>query len=304
MYDCIVIGAGPAGLSSAIYLVRKKVKTLVITPEMGGQTAKSAEIENYLGFTKISGVELTQKFSEHAEALGVEIKSDEEVKTVTKTADGFTIETANAKYQAKSVIVTAGKVPARLNIKGEEKFIGKGISFCATCDGPLFTNKTVTVIGGGNSALDAALELEKYATKVYMINLNADFQGDEVRKDRIKESKKIEIIAEVKTTEFAGDEFLKSIKYLTKTGENQEVETSGAFIEIGWMPATSSVADLVELNNLKEIKIDRENKTSVPGIYAAGDVTDEPNKQIIIAAGEGAKAALNCWKYLITNRKI
>jgi len=303
MYDAIIIGAGPAGLSAAIYLVRKKVKTLVLASELGGQAAKSAEIENYLGFTKISGVELSQKFSEHAEALGVEIKMGE-VQSIVKADEGFEIKTEDELYQAKSVLMAAGKMPARLNIHGEEDFIGKGISFCATCDGPLFANKTVTVIGGGNSALDAALELEKYANKVYMINLNAEFQGDEVRKDRVKESKKIEVISQAKTKDFFGEMLLKGIKYETEQGEIKEIATDGVFIEIGWVPATSSVKGLVDLNQIKEIKIDLENHTNVPGIYAAGDITDVAEKQIIIAAGEGAKAALNLWKYLITSRKL
>ena len=302
MYDAIVIGGGPAGLSAAIYLVRKKVKTLVLTTEQGGQAAKSAEIENYLGFTKLSGVELTQKFQEHAEAIGVEIKDGQDVRIIAKTDAGFEIKTKDETFEAKAVLVASGKTPSRLNIPGEDDFVGKGISFCATCDGPLFCNKTVTVIGGGNSALDAALELEKYASRVYMINLNADFQGDEVRKDRVSESDKIEVLSEAKTKEFFGEQFLKGIKYEDKAGQTKEIATDGAFIEIGWAPATSSVKDLVELNELKEIKIDRDNKTSAEGIFAAGDVTDIKEKQIIIAAGEGAKAALNLWKWLVVKK--
>ncbi len=301
MFDVIIIGAGPAGLSAAIYLQRKKMKTLILTTDFGGQTAKSAEVENYLGFTKLSGAELTQKFIEHAENIGVETKTAE-VKSVTKIAEGFEIKTSDETYQAKSVLMASGKTPRKLGIPGEEEFMGKGVSYCATCDGPLYKDKTVAVIGGGNSALDSALELEKYATKVYMINLNADFQGDEIRKDRVKASEKIEIIAEAETTEIFGENFMKGLKYKNKAGEIKEISADGLFVEIGWMPATDIVKDLVELNDLKEIKIDRENKTSAEGIFAAGDVTDEPNKQIIIAAGEGAKAALNLWKYLVLKK--
>lgn len=297
MFDTIVIGAGPAGLSAAIYLVRKKMKTLVLTEDFGGQTAKSAEVENYLGFTKLSGAELTQKFIDHAEAIGVETKTAV-VKSVVKTNDGFEIKTSDETYQARSVLVASGKTPRKLNIPGEEEFMGKGVSYCATCDGPLFHDKTVAVIGGGNSALDSALELAKYATKVYMINLNADFQGDEIRKDRVKESEKIEVIAEAETIEILGDKLMTGLKYKI-AGADKEIACQGVFVEIGWMPATDIIKNLVELNEIKEIKIDRANKTSCEGIYAAGDVTDEPDKQIIIAAGEGAKAALNIWKYLI-----
>lgn len=306
--DCVVVGGGPAGFSAAIYLVRKKLKTLVISPEFGGQAAKSAEVENYLGFTKISGPELMQKFFEHAEAIGVETQTAEVTK-IEKKEDDFIVSYDNGSVVARSILVTSGKTPRKLGVPGEEEFAGKGVGYCAVCDGPLFRDKTVAVIGGGNSALDSALELEKYCSKVYMLNLNADFQGDEVRKDRVKESNKIEILSEVQTMEIYGDNFMKGLKYKTNpkgapsgSGEIKDLSCDGVFIEIGWMPATDFVEDLVELNNLKEIKIDRENKTNCEGIYAAGDVTDILEKQIIIAAGEGAKAALNAWKYLVLKK--
>ena len=301
-YDCIVIGGGPAGMSAAIYLIRKKVKTLLISPDFGGQAAKSSEIENYLGFETISGPELMQKFANHIEKLGVENKMGEEVSTISQTEAGFKIKTDVSEYEAKSVLVASGKMPRHLDVPGEEEFAGKGVSYCAVCDGPLFHDKTVAVIGGGNSALDAALEIEKYAAKVYLVNLEKDFIGDEVRKDKVKGSEKIETILEAKTTEFFGENMLKGLKYETKDNQTKELVCDGAFVEIGWTPATGLVKDLVELNALKEIKIDLENKTNVPGIFAAGDVTDIKEKQIIIAAGEGAKAALNAWQYLILKK--
>ena len=301
-YDCIVIGGGPAGMSAAIYLIRKKVKTLLISPDFGGQAAKSSEIEHYLGFETISGPELMQKFANHIEKLGVENKMGEEVSTISQTEAGFKIKTDVSEYEAKSVLVASGKMPRHLDVPGEEEFAGKGVSYCAVCDGPLFHDKTVAVIGGGNSALDAALEIEKYAAKVYLVNLEKDFIGDEVRKDKVKGSEKIETILEAKTTEFFGENMLKGLKYETKDNQTKELVCDGAFVEIGWTPATGLVKDLVELNALKEIKIDLENKTNVPGIFAAGDVTDIKEKQIIIAAGEGAKAALNAWQYLILKK--
>lgn len=302
MYDSIIIGGGPAGMSAAIYLARKKMKIVLISPEFGGQAAKSAEVENYLGFTKLSGAELTSKFHEHMSAIGVEEKIGE-VKSIAKIESGFEIKTSEGNLQAKSVVIASGKTPRKLNIPGEEEFLGKGISYCATCDGPLFKDKTVMVVGGGNSALDAALEMERYATKVYIINLNDDFQGDEIRKDRVKASEKIEVIAKAETVSVSGTQFLEKIKYKDlNTNEEKEISSNGMFVEIGWMPATEIVKDLAELNNLKEIKVDRENKTSCEGIYAAGDVTDILEKQIIIAAGEGAKAALNAWKYIVTHK--
>jgi alkyl hydroperoxide reductase subunit F len=299
MYDCIIVGGGPAGMSAAIYLVRKKMSTLMISPDLGGQASKSSEVENYLGFTKISGPELMQKFSDHIEALGVESKVGEEVQTIVKTDNGFKVKTTEAEYETKSVLIASGKMPRHLGIPGEEEFSGKGVCYCAICDGPLFAGKTVAVIGGGNSALDAALELEKYAAKVVLINIEKDFVGDEVRKDRIKESEKIETIVEAATTEFFGENFLKGLKYKDKDGVVKEVACEGVFIEIGWTPSTDFVKDVVKLNALQEIETNLENKTGVPGIFAAGDVTNVLEKQIIIAAGEGAKAALNAWKYVV-----
>ncbi len=302
LYDAIIIGGGPAGMSAALYLARKKMKIVLISPEFGGQAAKSSEVENYLGYTKISGPALTAKFIEHIKAIGVETKTAE-VKSILKKDTGFEIKTSDETLETKSIIVASGKTPRKLNIPGEDQLLGKGIGYCATCDGPLFKDRIVTVIGGGNSALDAALEMEKYAQKVYMLNLNEDFQGDEIRKDRVKSSEKIEVINKAQTLEAIGNQVLEKIKYKDlSTNQEQEIQSQGMFVEIGWAPATEIVQNLVELNNLKEIKIDRENKTSVEGIFACGDVTDILDKQIIIAAGEGAKAALSAWKYIVTHK--
>jgi len=310
MYDVIIIGAGPAGMSAGIYTARKKLKTLLLTEDFGGQAAKSAEVENYLGFTKLSGAELIGKFQEHIEAIGVETKTAA-VESVAKQDNGlpageagFEVKIKEETFQAKSIIIASGKVPRPLNIPGEKEFLGKGISYCATCDGPLFKEKTVAVIGGGNSALDAAIELEKYAAKVYILNLNPDFQGDEIRKDHVKASQKIETIAQAQIISVGGDQVLKKLKYKDlKAKAEKELAVDGIFVEIGWTPATSFIKE-IKLNNLKEIEIDSENKTSIPGIFAAGDVTSIKDKQIIIAAGEGAKAALSAWEYLVTNRML
>jgi len=302
MYESIIIGAGPAGMSAAIYLARKKMNICLITNDFGGQAAKSSEIENYLGFKKISGAELTQKFQEQIGVLNIDTKTTA-VKLVSKKENIFVVKTAGGLLEAKTIIIASGKTPRSLNIAGEKELIGKGISYCATCDGPLFRDKVVAVIGGGNSALDAALELEKYAVKVYILNLNADFLGDEIRQDRVKKSLKIEVLSDVQTTGVYGEGVLGGLKYKNlKTGEEKEIKIDGMFVEIGWVPATDFVKDLVELNNLKEIKIDRENQTTCAGIFAAGDVTDIRDKQIIIAAGEGAKAALAAWRYLLTKK--
>lgn len=305
MYDAIIIGGGPAGLAAAIYLVRKKLKTLLITSEYGGQAAKAADIENYLGFAKISGPDLMAKFVEHIEALEVETLSGTEVKEIAKNNNLFTVKTENEQFETKTVMITSGKMPRRLEMPGEDQYIGKGVGFCAVCDGPLFAGKVVAVVGGGNSALDAAIEIEKYAEKVIMLNLDPEFKGDEVRKDHIKESKKIEVLSEVQVTEIFGEQFVKGLKYKDlKNDAAKEIACDGVFVEIGWTPATKFVDSVLKLNEIGEIIVDKENQTSIDGIFAAGDVTDIKEKQILIAAGEGAKAALSLWAYLVQNKKL
>jgi len=304
MFDSIVIGGGPAGLSAAIYLVRKKLKVLLLTPEFGGQAAKSSEIENYLGFETISGPELLSKFVGHIEALGVESKN-ETVEKIEVNEKVFKVKTDTEEYETKTVVIASGKTPRQLDVPGEKEFMGRGVSYCAICDGPLFRDKTVTVIGGGNSALDAAIEIEKYASLVNIVNLDEEFKGDEVRKDHVKQSKKITTFTKAEVTEITGDNVVTAIKYKDlNSGQMKEIKTDGIFVEIGWTPATGFVENLVELNPLKEIKIDLENNTNIKGIFAAGDVTDVKEKQIIIAAGEGAKAALNAWQYLVMNQML
>lgn len=314
MLDILIIGAGPAGQTAALYLARKKMKIAVISNDTAGQTAKAALVENYLGFEKISGSDLMEKFMAHLTSTGVQI-SQTEVKSVSKIDGGFEVATKdveNAKLRAKSVIIAAGKCPRELGVPGEEEFKGKGVSYCATCDGPLFKDKTVAVIGGGNSALDSACEMEKYAKKVYIVNVNADLQGDAILKERFEKSDKGEIINNAKTTEIVGEQFVKGLKYEKVLSDEKagprpaspglEIVCDGIFVEIGWSPATSFLGDLVKLNQLKEIEVDKNGATSLEGIYAAGDVTDTPFKQIIIAAGAGATAALSAWKYAITHK--
>lgn len=300
-YDTIVIGAGPAGLSAALYLARRKVKTLLVSKNIGGQTAWSSKVENYLGFPSLSGLELIKNFRDHLKNYDLEKIIGPEVDKIDKNSDGkFNIHITNGKdITARSVLVTAGQSPRKLKIPGETEFEKKGVAFCATCDAPLYTNKDVAVIGGGNSAMDSALQLEKYANKVYLINLNPDFIGESTRIDKIDKSKKIEVILETETKEIKGKDFVESVVVENKTNkEKREIAVSGVFIEIGSLPATGFLTKILKLNEKGEIIIDKKNGTSVPGIFAAGDITDVPYKQIIIAAGEGATAALSCAEYL------
>lgn len=302
MYDSIIIGAGPAGMSAALYLARKKMNIILISDEVGGQTAKASHVENYLGIEEITGPELIEKFTNHVKKLAI-VPKNLTVKKIIKTEGGFEIETNNEKLQSKSVIIASGKTPRKLGVPGEEKFIGKGVSYCAICDGPLFGGKIVAVIGGGNSALDSALEMEKYAKKVYIVNLNEDLQGDEILKERFAKSEKSQLLNLAKTTEILGDDFVSGLKYEDqKTKESKEIKCDGIFVEIGWQPSTDFASELVKLNQLKEIEVDKNQATSAEGIFACGDVTDTPYKQIIIAAGMGATAALACWRYLVSKK--
>ena len=300
MFDCIIIGGGPAGLTAAIYLARKKIKTIIISRDIGGQIMDGPLIENYPGFEQIPGPEWVAKVRGQVEKLEVEFKEGAEVKKINKIENGFEVEGAGfEKVQGKTVLICSGKRSRKLNIPGEEEFLGKGISTCVTCDGPLFKDKTVAVIGGGNSAISAALELEKYSSKVYILNLGQDLIGEEVRIDKIKKSPKIEVIGQAKTTAVLGGNMVEDLKYQDLTNrQEKEIKVTGIFIEIGWEPSTKYLEGFVELSPQKEIKIDNNNLTNVEGVFAAGDVTEVSKKQLVIACGEGAKAALACWDYL------
>ena len=300
MYDCLIIGGGPAGLTAAIYLIRKKVNLVVLTEKVGGQILDGPLMENYPGFEKISGLEWAQKVRAQAEKLGVEIKEGTEVKKIIKINESFEVEASGQeKLQAKSILIASGKQARKLNVPGEENLLGKGISTCVTCDGPLFKEKTVAVIGGGNSAISAALELEKYAAKVYILNLGQDLAGEEVRIEQINKSPKIEVIAQAKTTEVLGVTLVEGLKYKNlQSGEEKSLAIQGIFIEIGWVPSTGYLKGFIEMTPMGEIKIDSNCATNIDGVFAAGDITFGKYKQAVIAAGEGAKAALACWDYL------
>ncbi len=303
IYDVIIIGAGPAGMSAGIYCCRKKLTTLILSPNVGGQMAKSWNIESYLGYHLISGVELAEKFRQHLSSFQcAELKLGEEVKTMSKAKNSFEIETRHGKnYQAKAIIIASGKSPRLLDVPGEQEFLGRGVTYCATCDAPLFKDKVVAVIGGGNSALDAAHQLNKIAKKVYLMVLSENFEQniDQILLGNIKSSEKIEIIFNAQVTKIIGSNVVNSLEYQdAKTNKTEPMAISGVFIEIGSIPTTDFCKDLVDLNERGEIKVDQHNMSTMPGIFAGGDVTDVIEKQTIIAAGEGAKAAIAAANYL------
>ena len=296
MLDLVIIGAGPAGITAAVYAARKKMDLLVISKDIGGQTAWSGDSENYTGYQFVTGPELVAKFEEHMKKNNIALKENEDVIGIEKEKDKVFVKTDKGEYEAKTVIIASGKRSMELGVPGEEEFKNKGLTYCATCDGPLFSEKDVAVIGGGNSALDAALQLIKIANHVYIINIVKELTGDPVEQDKLKNSKNVTIMNESQVTAVLGDKFVNAIKIKTKDSE-KEIPVQGVFVEIGLIP-NSGFAKVLDKNEKQEIKVDSYNHTNIPGIFAAGDVTDVPEKQIIIAAGEGAKATLGAFRYL------
>jgi len=299
-YDVVIVGAGAAGMTAAIYSGRKNLKTVVISVDIGGQSNLTNHIENYPGVEAMAGAELMQKFYSKAKSFGAEFVAGKVVK-VEKEGNGFKLTLSNNDvYSAKGVILAFGAVPRELGIPGEAKFLGRGLSTCATCDAPLYKNKVVAVIGGGNSAVEGALELVHAGAKqVYLIHRRNEFRGDEVSVEKIKTEKLITITTPYVPVEIVGDKFVTGLKIKNaETNEEKLLTLNGVFKEIGYAVDVSSVKGLVNINEKNEVVIDSGNKTSVPGIFAAGDATSVPFKQTVISAGEGAKAALECYKFV------
>ena len=296
MYELIIVGAGPAGITAAVYAARKKMNTLVVSKDVGGQVAISSSIENYVGFQFITGSELTRKFEEHMKQFDVEFKEGEEVIKVERGDGGFKVITDMKEYEGRTVIIASGRKPRKLNVPRENELLGRGISYCATCDAPLFSGRDVAVIGGGNAGFEAVLQLMKIANKIYLIELHPELRGDPIMLEKIKKSAKVVIMTDTRTTEINGETMVEGIR-IVKDGEEEELKVQGVFIEIGSIPS-SDIVDFVDKNEMNEIIVDERCETNVPGLYAAGDVTCVPEKQIIIAAGEGSKAALSAFNYL------
>lgn len=299
MYDAIIIGGGAAGMSAAIYAARREMKTLLITKHFGGQMMWASVIENYPGFKSIPSSELIEKMQAQVQELGVEIKLGE-VKEIKKMADdNFEISTDQEKLTAKTIITAIGADHRKLKVPGEKELNGRGVAYCANCDGPLFRNKTIAVVGGGNSALDSAEVLSKIGQKVYLIHQFDAFQAFEVLEKKVRATENIEIILNSKVEEIIGEKKVASIK-LRNLNDNssREIAVDGIFVEIGFEVKTELVADLVKTNERHEIVINEKCETTMPGIFAAGDATNGPFKQIIIATGQGAIAALSAYSYI------
>lgn len=303
IHESIIIGGSAAGLSSAIYLKRHGINFLLITKDIGGEMALSGIVENYPGFPSTNGVKLTQKFKEHIEKYNIQPIFEEVVK-LEKDNDLFKVITKKFEYLTKSLIIAVGSTPKKLNVPGEEKFYHKGVSYCYVCDMPLFKDKTVAIIGGGNSALESGALASKICKKAYIINKNPQFKGDLILLEEIKNKENIEIIYNALTQEIYGKEFVQGVKYLDKeTNEVKDLKVNGVFIHIGLKPNTEFVPDEWEIKNeFGEIIVDQLMQTKMPGVFATGDCSNIPYKQIGVAVGQGIIAALEVDRYLKKNK--
>ena len=295
IYDLIIIGGGPAGVSAGVYAARKKLKTLFITPEFGGQSIVSEGVENWIGTVKISGAELAKNLRNHLMAYAgdsVIIKEGEGVQDIKKINSGFTVITDKEEYSTKTLLITTGSTRRKLEILGAVEFDNKGLTYCASCDGPLFANQDVVVIGGGNAAFETSAQLLAYCKSVTLLNRSEKFRADEITIAKLKQSPNFKIITNAKPKEIKGDDFVKSIVWENAvTKEIHEIITSGIFVEIGLIPTTYFAKNILELNQIGQIPVDpRNQKTKVLGIWAAGDCADGFYHQNNIASGDAIKA--------------
>ncbi len=305
MYDLIIIGGGPAGVAAGVYASRKKIKTLVLAESFGGQSSVSSEIQNWIGTVAISGANLAKNLEEHLRAYAndtLKIKK-ERVESISKNENIFEIKTNLGNYSTKTVLITTGSSRKKLECLGADKFENKGIVYCATCDGPMFTGKDVVVIGGGNAAFESASQLLAYAKSVTLLNRSDKFKADEVTVKKMSSLENFNPILNAQITEIKGDNFVESVIYKnTQNNEKIELLVEGVFVETGSKPTIEFVKDLIELTEFGAVIVDAmTQKTSLEGIWSAGDCTSGLYHQNNIAAGDGIKALENIYSYLQAN---
>ena|SRR3989338_7460396 len=304
LYDLIIIGGGPAGVSSAVYAARKQLKTLLIAYEFGGQSFVSPKIENWIGTPAISGQELADNLKKHVEAYKgefLEIKEGEKVMAVEKSENGFKVKTeSRVEYETKTILLTAGSVRRKLEVPGADKFENKGITYCASCDGPMFAGQDVAVVGGGNAAFETAAQLLSYCKSVTLLNRSDRYRADELTVKKVLANPKMRGLLNAELQEIKGDKFVSGLTYRDKvSGKIEEIKVIGVFSEIGQISNTSMVKGLVEMNEYGQIKVNpRTQATSVPGVWAAGDCTDGLYHQNNISAGDAVKALEDLYLWL------
>jgi len=299
MYELVIIGAGPAGMTAAVYAARKRLHTLLVSYDVGGQVLWTAGVENYMGYQFIEGPELMRKFEEQVKQFPLDMKVGQRAESVSRTNEGFeVISDKEETYQSKAVIFTTGKRPRQLNVPGEKELLNRGVTYCAICDGPLFAGEKVAVIGGGNSALEAAADMIKIAKHIYLVSLTP-LTGDQILVDKVSNASNLTVFLEHEVLRIKGDSRVEGIRIRAlKTKQETELDVGGVFVEIGLIPNSEAVKEVIPLNRFGEVEVNCASETGVPGLFAAGDVTNVPEKQIVVAAGEGAKAALQAHRYL------
>jgi len=302
-YDVLIIGGGPASGGAAIYTARKGLRTGIIADRIGGQVNDTAGIENFITVKETTGSQFSANLAAHIEEYDIDTMTGIRATNIEKTDQAIRVTLENnAVLETKTAIISTGASWRKLNIPGEDRLINKGVAFCPHCDGPLFENKDVAVIGGGNSGVEAAIDLAGIVKHVTLFEYSSELKADTVLQDRLRSLSNVDIHTNARTAEVLGEDHVTGISYEDlNSGEMKELSLDGIFVQIGLVPNTSWIGDAVELNNRGEVVIDRNNNTNVPGIFAAGDVTDQKNKQIIISMGAGANAALNAFDYIIRN---
>src|SRR3989344_2369108 len=299
MYELAIIGGGPAGVAAGVYAARKKIKTVLITDIFGGQSLVSEDVQNWIGEISIRGEKLAKNMEAHLRVQeGIDIKSGVLASAVKKFGDNFSLSLSNGEtLEAQYLLTTVGSKRRKLNIPGDQKFEGKGVVYCSTCDAPLFKGKTVAVVGGGNAGLESAIDLTHYATKIYLLVRSGALRGDPISQEKATKSEKIEILYNCEPKEILGDMFVRGLKYLDKTAnETKELKLDGVFVEIGSIPNSDLIKDFVKINEKGEIITDPRTQKAGENIWAAGDVTDVLYKQNNISMGDAIKAVLNIYE--------
>ncbi|OHA57070.1 MAG: hypothetical protein A2114_02205 [Candidatus Vogelbacteria bacterium GWA1_51_14] len=304
IYDLVIIGGGPAGTAAGVYAARKQLKTKLITPDLGGQSIVSPDIQNWIGTPSISGEALAKQFKTHLEANAgewLELAVGPKVKSIEKTDDHFAITTDNSdKFETQAVLLAAGAKRRPLEVHGAAEYDQKGLTYCASCDGPLYAGQDVVVVGGGNAGFETAGQLLAYAKSVTLLHRSPEFKADAVTVEKLSKNPKFHALRNAEPTEVKGDKFVTGIAYRDKdSGEIKELPAAGIFVEIGFLPNTEMVKELVELNQYGAVKIDcRNQRTSIDGLWAAGDCTDELFHQNNIAAGDAVKALEDIYNWI------
>ncbi|MDP6510020.1 MAG: FAD-dependent oxidoreductase [Dehalococcoidia bacterium] len=300
MKGLVILGAGPAGMTAAVYAARKKVDMALISKDVGGQMLWTLGIENYMGYQYIEAPDLISKFDAQVRQFPIEQRIGNNADSVKQVSGGFRVEVDGGEpLEARVVLIATGKRPRQLGVPGEGRLRGRGVSYCATCDGPLFNKDKVAIVGGGNSGLEAVYDLLKIGSPRVNLISNTPLTADEVLIEQVRDNPNLTVFTEHEVVEITGDKRVEGMRIrFLKDGKEQDLEVGAVFVEIGLQPNSELVKGLADLNRWGEVKVNPSCETSMPGLYAAGDVTDVPEKQIVVAAGEGAKAAIQMQKYL------